>query len=68
MMNIERMILRRIGAWLAEWQSDERGEVNMVAIVLLLLVVIALAAVFKDAIINLMTDLLEKLKTEAMQI
>lgn len=68
MMNLSM----RADTWLqgaaARWRTDERGEVNMVAIVLLLLVVIALAAVFKDAIINLMTDLLEKLKSEAMQI
>ena len=47
---------------------QEDGEINMVAIVLILLVVIALVAIFRDGITALLNDLLDRIKIEALQI
>nr|WP_083430802.1 Flp1 family type IVb pilin [Ndongobacter massiliensis] len=47
---------------------DERGEVNMVAIVLILLVVIALAVIFKESLIELLQGLLDRIRNEALQL
>ncbi len=48
--------------------KEEKGEVNMVAIVLILLIVIALAAIFKESLISLLTTLFERIKEEALKI
>ena len=44
---------------------DEKGDVNIVSIVVLIGIAVLLAIVFKDAISGLLTDLLEKIKTNA---
>ena len=51
----------------AQWKS-EKGEVNMVAIVLILLVVLALAAIFRESLTALLSELLDKIKQEALRI
>lgn len=48
--------------------KKDRGEINMVAIVLILLVVIVLAGIFRESITNLLSNLLDKIQKEAMQI
>lgn len=48
--------------------KEETGEINMVAIVLILLIVIALAAIFKESLISLLTTLFERIKEEALKI
>ena len=53
---------------LREGLSGERGEVNMVAIVLILLVVLALAAIFRESLTALLSELLDKIKQEALRI
>lgn len=47
---------------------SERGEINMVAIVLIILVVIALATIFRDSLSGLLNSLFDKIEQEAMQI
>ncbi len=48
--------------------SDEKGEVNVVAIVLLIGVAVILVAVFKDAIVGLLNSLLETIKGNATSV
>ncbi len=40
---------------------NERGEVNIIAVILLVLVAIALAALFKDRIVKVVNSLFEKI-------
>lgn len=42
--------------------SDERGEVNMIAIILIIIVVIGLVAVFRDKITEVINLLIDKIK------
>lgn len=65
---IDIAMVRYARMTLAERLKREDGEVNMVAIVLILLVVIALAAVFRESLNALMAELFEKIKNEAMKI
>ena len=44
---------------------DEKGDVNIVSIVVLIGIAVLLAIVFKGAISDLLTDLLEKIKGNA---
>lgn len=52
-------------AKLNRFLRDERGDVNIVSIVVLIGVAVLLAIVFKDAIGSLLTDLLETIKGNA---
>lgn len=61
------MLVAHLAALMERIREDD-GEINMVAIVLILLVVIALVAIFRDGITNLLGDLLERIKSEAMKI
>lgn len=45
--------------------NDERGEVNIVAIVILIGIAVVLAIIFKDAISNLIKDLLNQISGNA---
>ncbi len=42
--------------------SDERGEVNMIAIILIIIVVIGLVAVFREKITDVINLLVDKIK------
>lgn len=55
-----RLLINRI--------KEERGEINMVAIVLILLVVIALVAIFRQGLTALLTDLIDRIREEALNI
>ncbi len=44
---------------------DEKGEVNVVAIVVLIGIAIALAVIFRKAISQLLTDLLDAIRGKA---
>lgn len=48
--------------------SDERGEVNMIAIILIIIVVIGLVAVFRDKITEVINLLVEKIKDAIKEI
>lgn len=54
-----------ISAQLKKIVSDERGEVNVVAIVVLIGVAIALAIVFKEGISELLTSMIGGLQDKA---
>lgn len=45
--------------------KKENGETNIIAIVLLIVIVIALAVIFRDAIKNLLQSLLNKIQANA---
>lgn len=45
----------------SEWE-EERGEANMIAIILIVIAVIALAAIFRDELIGIVTGLFEQIK------
>lgn len=47
-----------------EYLRDESGEINMIAIALLLIIVIALAVIFKDNITKILKDIFEKISNE----
>lgn len=44
--------------------KEERGEANIVAIILVIIAVIALAAIFKDTMIEIVNGLFERIKTQ----
>ncbi|MEE1352285.1 MAG: Flp1 family type IVb pilin [Acutalibacteraceae bacterium] len=52
---------------LSKFQRDIRGEVNIVAMVLLILVVIALVAIFRSEMTDIVSKMFEKIKN-AMEI
>lgn len=43
---------------------DEKGEINMIAIVLILIVVIMLAVIFKDSMEELLKNIFERIKDD----
>ncbi|OPZ89694.1 MAG: hypothetical protein BWY74_02618 [Firmicutes bacterium ADurb.Bin419] len=48
-----------------EFMKSEKGEVNVVAIVVLIGVAVCLAIIFKDQVTNLITDLFEAISGNA---
>ena len=50
-----------IKAKLGKFVSDEKGEVNIVAIVILIGIAVVLAIVFRNAIMDLITTLLNQI-------
>ena len=50
---------------LEDFAKEERGEANIIAIILIIVVVIGLAAVFRDGIKEVVTNLMERIKGEA---
>lgn len=64
MMNLS-IWMAMVKAKLYSFLHDERGDVNIVSIVVLIGVAVLLALVFKDAIGELLTDLLETIKGNA---
>lgn len=49
---------------IAKLIKDEKGEVNIVAIVLLIGIVVVLAIVFKDAILDLLNNLFSDINNQ----
>lgn len=43
---------------------NDRGEINMIAIVLILVVVIILAAIFKDSMIGLLKTIFDRITND----
>ena len=66
MLNSLLMAKFWIEAKLNRFLRDEKGEVNIVAIVILIGIAVALAIVFRKAIMGLITDLLDKIRTNGM--
>ncbi len=64
MMNLS-IWMAMVKAKLYSFLHDERGDVNIVSIVVLIGVAVLLALVFKNAIGELLTDLLETIKGNA---
>lgn len=50
---------------LEDFAKEERGEANIIAIILIIVVVIGLAALFRDEIKEVVTNLMERIKGEA---
>jgi len=48
--------------WL-NWKFDQSGEVNIIAMVLLIIVVIALVAIFRNEMTDIVTKMFEKIRT-----
>lgn len=48
--------------WNTVWR-DQRGEVNIVAMVLLILVVIALVAIFRSEMTDIVNQMFEKIRS-----
>ncbi|MDO5027099.1 MAG: Flp1 family type IVb pilin [Tissierellia bacterium] len=44
--------------------KDQRGEINMIAIVLILIVVIMLAVIFKDSMEEILKTIFERIKDD----
>lgn len=44
--------------------TDESGEANIIAIILIILVVIALVVIFRDELTGIVTDLLVRIREE----
>ncbi len=64
MMNL--MLLKMwVQAKLGKFVSDEKGEVNIVAIVILIGIAVVLAIIFKDAILGLINTLLDQITNNA---
>jgi len=56
----ETAIVRGINSFI----KDERGETNLIAILLIIVVTVALVAVFKDNILDLIEDIFKKIGKE----
>lgn len=56
----ETSIVRGINSFI----KDERGETNLIAILLIIVVTVALVAVFKDNILDLIEDIFKKIGKE----
>ncbi len=54
-----------IQAQLNKFLHDEKGEVNIVAVVILIGIAVVLAIIFKDAISNLIKSLLNQIQGNA---
>lgn len=50
---------------LEDFAKEERGGVEIIAIILIIVVVIGLAAFFRDGIKEVVTNLMERIKGEA---
>ena len=50
---------------LEDFAKEERGGAEIIAIILIIVVVIGLAAVFRDGIKEVVTNLMERIKGEA---
>lgn len=62
MINSLVFVLKSAGMKLRNLLTDEKGEVNIVATVVLIGIAVLLAIVFKDAIGKLIKDLLDAIK------
>ena len=58
-------IKRRTKAMLRKILHDEKGEVNIVAMVILIGIAVVLAIIFRDAIANLITTMLDTITNNA---
>lgn len=47
----------------ADMLKEEKGETNMIAIILIILAVIALAAIFRTQLISILNSLFDQVKT-----
>lgn len=65
MMHTLNMMMAYAQVKLNRFLRDEKGDVNIVSIVVLIGIAVLLAIVFKDAIGELLTDLLETIKGNA---
>lgn len=65
MINHARFLAFKAGMKLREFFSKEDGEVNIVAIVILIGIAVLLAIIFKGAISNLLNTLFETIETNA---
>lgn len=65
------MVKTAKGGWLqalGQQIKEEKGEVNMVAIVLIILVVLGLVVIFRDQLTQLLGTLFDKIQQEALTI
>lgn len=65
MMHTLNMMMFAAKVKLNRFLRDEKGDVNIVSIVVLIGIAVLLAIVFKDAIGELLTDLLDTIKGNA---
>ncbi len=49
--------------WVEDFLTDEEGDTNMVSMIVLIVIVIALAAIFKDGLKKAIDAVFEKLTT-----
>lgn len=49
--------------WVEDFLTDEEGDTNMVSMIVLIVIVIALAAIFKDGLEKAIKEVFEKLTT-----
>lgn len=47
--------------WVGDFLTDEEGDTNMVSMIVLIVIVIALAAIFKDGLEQAIKDVFKKL-------
>ena len=59
-------VLLMAKAKLAKFFRDERGDVNIVSIVVLIGIAVVLAVIFKDAIADLLNTLLDAIRGKAL--
>ena len=62
MMDMLSLFLFRLSVAWNDFIEEERGETNLIAILLIIVVVIALVGVFKNRMIGLINDLFDKIK------
>jgi hypothetical protein len=67
-MKGERNMLEQTRNWLLlhylKWKWDERGEINIIAMVLIIIVVIALVAIFRNEMTDIVTKMFEKIREQ----
>ena len=67
-MTEQTRMLEQARNWLLlhylRWKWSERGEINIIAMVLIIIVVIALVAIFRNEMTDIVTKMFEKIREQ----
>lgn len=62
MKNLKNYLSRKLLHVVALLRTDNRGEINIISMVLIIIVVIALVAIFQDEMTDIVTKMFDKIR------